>query len=232
MKRMHKILLVEDDPNLGMVLEESLELQGFAVERCTDGEEGHAAFLKGAFDLCLVDVMLPKKDGFALAKDIRKVDPDIPIVFLTAKALKGDRIEGFKTGGDDYVTKPFCMEELVLRMRAVLKRSRKSPMKEEEDGKRFSIGEYVFDYEQRLLRYRDDAQKLTHREAELLRLFCLHMNETLERAVALRLVWGDDTFFTARSMDVYVSKLRKYLRKDERIEIMNVHGKGFKMIVR
>jgi two-component system response regulator VicR len=226
-----KILLIEDDPNLGTILEESLELQGFSVTRCEDGEEGHSVFLEGKFDLCLIDVMLPRKDGFSLARDIRKTDENIPIIFLTAKSMKEDRIEGFRIGGDDYITKPFSMEELFLRIQAVLKRSTKDTSVGKEQNQ-FSIGDYIFDYERHVLSFQQNKRRLTSKESELLRLLCLHLNQTLEREVALKMIWGDDSFFAGRSMDVYVSKLRKYLKEDGRVEIMNVHGKGFKLVVR
>ncbi len=226
-----KILVIEDDPNLRYILQESLELQGFNVVRCEDGEAGHSAFLKEKFDLCLIDVMLPKKDGFTLAREIRKVDQHIPIIFLTAKSLKEDRIKGFKIGGDDYITKPFSMEELVLRIQAVLKRSKNHRIFSQEP-KIFTIGTFHFDHEQQILSYKNMTQKLTHKEAELLKLLCLNLNQILEREIALKQIWGDDSFFTARSMDVYITKLRKYLSDDDRIEIINVHGRGFKMIVK
>ncbi len=224
-----KILLIEDDPNLGLILQENLQLQGFEVDLCTDGEEGRTTFLQNKFDLCLLDVMLPKKDGFTLAGEIRKINQDIPIIFLTAKALKEDRIEGFKIGGDDYITKPFSMEELLLRIQAVLKRSRHSTV--EENQKMFSIGDYEFDTEKQVLQIHDKKQKLTYKEAELLRLLCLHKNAILERELALKLIWGEDTFFNGRSMDVFITKLRKYLKEDSQLQIVNVHGKGFKLVV-
>ena len=226
-----KILLVEDDPNLGTILVEALELQGFSVNLCEDGEEALTTFLQDHFDLCLIDVMLPKKDGFDLARDIRHVSQDMPIIFLTAKSLKEDRIKGFKIGGDDYITKPFSMEEHILRIQAVLKRTG-IKTERKEDSLEFAIGDYIFDYDGHRLQYDQETRKLTHKEAELLHLLCLHMNKTLEREVALRHIWDNDSFFTARSMDVYISKLRKYLKRDQRIEILNIHGKGFKMIVR
>ena len=225
-----KIIVIEDDPNLGYILQESLELQGFEAVRCEDGEAGHSAFLNEKFDLCLIDVMLPKKDGFTLAREIREIDQNIPIIFLTAKSLKEDRIEGFKIGGDDYITKPFSMEELILRIQAVLKRSKNSHSANHEQ-KKFVIGSYVFDYERQVLSYQQKQQKLTNKESELLRLLCLNLNQILDREIALKQIWGDDSFFTGRSMDVYITKLRKYLSDDDRIEIMNVHGKGFKLIV-
>ncbi len=226
-----RILLVEDDPNLGYVLQENLELKGYDVTRCADGEEGLEIYLKERFDLCLIDVMLPKKDGFTLAKDIRKTGQEVPIIFLTAKSLKEDRIEGFKVGGDDYVVKPFSMEELGLRIRAVLKRSTKSAL-EIGEVENFSIGQYVFDYKRQTLGIGEKAVKLTSKEAELLRLLCLHRNEVMEREVALRLIWGEDNYFNARSMDVFITKLRKYLGEDSSIEIKNVHGQGFRLLVK
>ena len=226
-----KILVIEDDPNLGYILQESLELQGFEVVRCEDGESGHSAFLNEKFDLCLIDVMLPKKDGFTLAREIREIDQNIPIIFLTAKSLKEDRIEGFKIGGDDYITKPFSMEELILRIQAIIKRSKNSQSANQKQ-KSFVIGNYVFEYDQQTLLFQQKQQKLTHKESELLRLLCLNLNQILDREIALKQIWGDDSFFTARSMDVYITKLRKYLSDDNRIEIMNVHGKGFKLIVK
>jgi len=225
----HKILLIEDDPNLGFILHENLELQGFAVKLCTDGEQSLAAYHREQFDLCLVDVMLPKKDGFTLAREIRKTNQGIPIIFLTAKSLKDDRIEGFKIGGDDYMTKPFSMEELVLRIQAVLKRSK--PV-ENKTKSVFTIGKYSFDYEQQSLAIGNKRQKLTSKESELLKLLCLHRNDTLERELALKMVWGEDSYFNGRSMDVFISKLRKYLQEDQTVEIMNVHGRGFKLVVR
>jgi DNA-binding response OmpR family regulator len=226
----HKILLIEDDPNLGFILNENLELQGFKVQLCSDGEEGLAAYHRDQFDMCLIDVMLPKKDGFTLAREIRKTNQDIPIIFLTAKSLKDDRIEGFKIGGDDYITKPFSMEELVLRIQAVLKRTK--PAAEHKGKNIFAIGKYTFDYEQQSLQMSGKPQKLTSRESELLKLLCLHLNDTLERELALKLVWGEDSYFNGRSMDVFISKLRKYLQEDGNVEILNVHGRGFKLVVR
>lgn len=224
-----RILLVEDDPNLGMVLEESLEMQDYIVTLCVDGQTGQAEFFKGNYDLCLIDVMLPKKDGFTLAKDIRTVNEAVPILFLTAKAMKEDRIEGFRIGGDDYITKPFSMEELLLRIQAVLKRSGRESSREERD--RFSLGEFILNYKKRELIRREKIRKLTHKEAELLRLLWLYSNQILERDTALNLIWGDNSVFNARSMDVYISKLRKYLKEDKRIEILNVHGRGFRLII-
>ena len=230
-KIQQQILLIEDDPNLGYILQENLELKGYQVQRCMDGEAGLDAYLRGKFDLCLIDVMLPKKDGFTLARDIRKSNQEIPIIFLTAKSLKEDRIEGFKVGGDDYIVKPFSMEELVLRIQAVLKRTMKSPTKSTEISA-YSIGRYMFDYENQFLRLQDSSTRLTSKESELLKLLCMHQNEILDRDVALKLIWGEDNYFNGRSMDVFISKLRRYLKEDSNIEIRNVHGKGFRFVVK
>ena len=226
-----KILLVEDDLNLGFILEENLELQGFSVKRCQDGEEGYLSFLDAHYDLCLIDVMLPVKDGFTLTKDIRKTNYDIPIIFLTAKSLKEDRIEGFKIGGDDYITKPFSMEELKLRIKAVLKRSQKATTPELLL-KEFQIGKYIFKPDDRLLILNNESNKLTYKESELLKLLCINLNQTLEREIALKKIWEKDSFFNARSMDVFITKLRKHLSKDPLVKIINIHGKGFKLMVK
>ncbi len=227
----YSILLIEDDPNLGFILQENLELNGYRVVRCGDGEAGLQAFLKNKFDLCLIDVMLPKIDGFTVAGEMRKITQEVPIIFLTAKSLKEDRIQGFKIGGDDYLTKPFSMEELVLRIQAVLRRSKATPA-EQRSAEVFHIGSYVFDFDRQALQCGGQAQKLTAKEAELLRLLCLHQNEILQREMALKLIWGEDNYFNARSMDVFVSKLRRYLKDDDRLEIRNIHGRGFKLMIR
>jgi DNA-binding response OmpR family regulator len=224
------VLLLEDDANLGLILQEHLELNGFGVKLCVNGEEGQAAYRKGKYDLCLVDVMMPRKDGFSFARDVRAVDREVPIIFLTARAMKEDRIEGLKIGADDYVTKPFSMEELLLRIRAVLRRSGV-----QEGGKdlpaEFSLGAFTFDPAKRTLRRGRSSRKLTARESDLLRLLCLRMNATLDRNGALRELWGDDSYFNSRSMDVFISRLRKYLAGDPGVEIQNVPGKGLKLIV-
>jgi DNA-binding response OmpR family regulator len=223
-----RILLVEDDPNLGFILQETLEQEGYLVDLRTDGVEGFSAFVETAYDLCLVDVMMPKKDGFTLVREMKASNEGTPVIFVTAKSLKEDRIAGLKIGADDYVTKPFSMEELVLRIQAVLKRTKSSASNRESV---FRIGHFSFDFERRQLSNPDEVRKLTHKEAELLRLFCQHKNIVLEREVALKTIWGDDTFFNARSMDVFISRLRKYLQTDENIEIINVHGRGYKLVV-
>lgn len=226
-----RILLVEDDRNLGLLLQESLAIHGYDVMLCRDGEEAFQTFLGHPFDLCLIDIMLPKKDGFTLGREIRGVNPSVPLVFLTAKSLQDDRIEGFRIGGDDYITKPFNLEELVLRLRAILRRGR-SGEKDGPDRQKFSLGKYAFDSEAQTLKIKDQIRKLTTKEAELLRLLCLHANQVLERSLALRIVWGSDSVFSARSMDVFISRLRKYLAEDSRVEIINVHGRGYKLIIR
>jgi len=230
----NKILLVEDDQNFGDVLKSYLEMHDFDITLATDGEEGLSCFNRDSFDLCIFDVMMPKKDGFTLAGEIREKDTETPIIFLTAKNLKEDVLEGFKIGADDYIAKPFNSEELLLRIQAILRRSQKetNPL---EDIKEFELGKFHFNYPLRVLTYKDgDVQhkeKLSPKEAHLLRLFCIYKNDVLTRSEALTKIWGEDNYFTARSMDVFVTKLRKYLRKDENIEIVNIHGNGFRLIV-
>lgn len=222
-----KILLCEDDENLGMLLREFLQAKGFNVDLFPDGDKGYKAFLKGKYDLCVLDVMMPKKDGFTLAQEIRNVNTEVPIIFLTAKALKEDVLEGFKIGADDYITKPFSMEELVFRISAILRRI---SGKKEREVSLYKIGKYVFDTQKRVLIADDKTKKLTTKEADLLRLLCSRMNDVLERDLALKTIWIDDNYFNARSMDVYITKLRKLLRDDPSIEIINIHGKGYKLI--
>ncbi|MDZ4844146.1 MAG: response regulator transcription factor [Chitinophagales bacterium] len=225
------VLLLEDDPNLGFVLREFLEHKDFVVTLKEDGEQGLKAFNNKPFDICVVDIMMPKMDGFTFTKHVRKTDQATPIIFLTAKSMKEDKIEGFKVGGDDYLTKPFSMEELEARIEAVLKRTGKGK-KEEPAKNTFTIGKYTFDYPtQKLTLKGSEAQKLTTKEADLLRLLCLNANQVLEREIALKLVWGNDSYFTGRSMDVYITKLRKFLKDDTNIEIVNVHGTGYKLRV-
>lgn len=224
------VLLLEDDPNLGLILQEHLELNGFNVRLAVNGDEGMTAYRGGKFDLCLVDVMMPRKDGFTFAREVRQNDQRTPLIFLTARSMKEDRIEGLKIGADDYVTKPFSMEELLLRIQAVLKRTGgEKPVAPSPAS--FTIGVYAFDYTKRTLTRGKANRKLTAREADLLRLLCLQVNDTLDRSAALKELWGDDTYFNSRSMDVFVSKLRKYLSDDRNVEIMNVPGKGVKLVV-
>jgi DNA-binding response OmpR family regulator len=228
-----KILLVEDDPNLGMILEDYLSLKGkFHVKLCVDGDEGLKTFTEEAFDLCIFDVMMPKKDGFSLAKDVRKINEHIPIIFATAKGMMEDKSEAFGLGGDDYITKPFRIEELLLRIQALLKRVAQQGKTEEEQPKVFQIGEYTFDYLNQTIIKNDEVTKLSTKEAELLKLLCLKMNDVLTREEALLQIWHDDNYFNGRSMDVFLSKLRKYLRDDANVEIINVHGRGYKLMVK
>ena len=222
-----KILLAEDDPNLGQLLREYLELKGFQASLAVDGNAALQVFIEGSFDLCILDVMMPKKDGFALAKEIRMKDRSIPIIFLTAKSMKDDVLQGFKVGADDYINKPFNMEELLMRIEAVLRRVNKANF---EEILYFKVGNYDFDTHHQLLKYEEQTIKLTSKESGLLKLLCQNMNQPVSRTVALKLIWGDDSYFNARSMDVYLTKLRKHLRFDDRIQIMNLHGEGFKLI--
>ncbi|WP_069659541.1 response regulator transcription factor [Arcticibacter eurypsychrophilus] len=229
---MKKILLVEDDPNLGMLLQDYLELKGkYEVKLAKDGEEGLIFFNKESFDLCILDIMMPKKDGFSLGKDIRKSNPLIPIIFATAKAMIEDKSEAFTLGGDDYITKPFRIEELLLRINALLKRVANQNSSSTQTPDRFEIGQYYFDYTSQSIKKDDLIQKLSTKEGELLRLLCLKKNNVLTREEALLSIWHDDNYFNGRSMDVFLSKLRKYLKDDPAVEILNVHGKGYKLIV-
>lgn len=226
-----KILLCEDDENLGMLLREYLQAKGYAATLCPDGEVGYREFLKTKFDICVLDVMMPKKDGFTLAQEIRQANTEIPIIFLTAKTLKEDILEGFKIGADDYITKPFSMEELVFRIEAILRRVRGKKTKEST---MYTIGRFTFDTQKQLLTLDNNpekATKLTTKENELLALLCAHSNEILQRDYALKTIWIDDNYFNARSMDVYITKLRKHLKPDPQVEIINIHGKGYKLIV-
>ena len=225
MKRL-KLLLVEDDPNLGKILSEYLSAKSYDVTLCFNGKEGLEAFRSGEFQFCILDVMMPILDGFALAREIRKINQQVPLLFLTAKSMKEDAIEGFKLGADDYVKKPFSMEELILRMNAILRRTNIDNLERHE----YTIGAYHFDVKRRLLERKSEVQKLTAKESQLLALFCKINGELLERESALKLIWGDDSYYNARSMDVYIAKLRKYLSHDPTIEILTVHGQGFLMV--
>ena len=222
-----RILLCEDDENLGMLLREYLQAKGYSAELCPDGEAGYKAFLKNKYDLCVLDVMMPKKDGFTLAQEIRQANAQIPIIFLTAKTLKEDILEGFKIGADDYITKSFSMEVLVARIETILRRVRGKKYKENA---MYKIGRFQFDTQKQVLSIDGNQTKLTTKESELLGLLCAHRNEILQRDYALKTVWSDDNYFNARSMDVYITKLRKHLKADENIEIINIHGKGYKLI--
>ena len=222
------ILLCEDDENLGMLLREYLNAKGYEADLYPDGEEGYKAFLNHKYDLCVLDVMMPKKDGFTLAQEIRQNDTEIPIIFLTAKTLKEDILEGFKIGADDYITKPFSMEELTFRIEAILRRIHGKKNKEVST---YKLGRFTFDTQKQVLSIEDRQTKLTTKESELLALLCVNANEILQREFALRTIWLDDNFFNARSMDVYITKLRKHLKEDDSVEIINIHGKGYKLII-
>ncbi|RDB07072.1 response regulator transcription factor [Runella aurantiaca] len=226
-----KILLTEDDPNLGQLLQEYLTNKGYKTDLAIDGNAGLKRFLEGSFDLCLLDVMMPKKDGFSLAKEIRLTDKEVPIIFLTAKSMKEDTIQGFKAGADDYITKPFSMEELLLRIQAVLRRYQKTAPMHEPQQSVFQLGKYTFDFAHQVLTQNGTPQKLTSKEAALLKLFCENKNQPINRSFALKLIWGDDSYFNARSMDVYITKLRKHLKDDASLQIINLHGEGFKLLV-
>lgn len=230
---MKKILLAEDDPNLGMLLQDYLQLKGkFEVVLCQDGEEALKTFHKEHFDMCIFDVMMPRKDGFTLGKEIRKFNPSVPIIFATAKAMIEDKAEAYSLGGDDYITKPFRIEELLLRINALFKRvSDPNKADSSEQLAKFEIGKYRFDYTAQVIIKGDIQQKVSTKEAELLRLLCLKKNEVLTREEALISIWHDDNYFNGRSMDVFLSKLRKYLKEDPNVEIINVHGKGYKLLV-
>ncbi|MFT5917037.1 MAG: DNA-binding response OmpR family regulator [Flammeovirgaceae bacterium] len=224
------ILLVEDDPNLGQILKEYLDIKGYETTLSRDGEAGLKTFKNGRFDLCIFDVMMPRMDGYELAQEVRIIDEDVPIIFLTAKSMKEDTLKGFQVGADDYVTKPFSMEEMLMRIQAILRRTNKLNEEAEKQTK-FEVGRFKFDYEsQKLLFDGGDEQKLTSKESELLRLLALHKNQTMDRSLALKKIWLDDNYFNSRSMDVYITKLRKYLKADERLQIINVHGQGFKLV--
>lgn len=223
-----RILLCEDDENLGMLLREYLEAKGYRADLCIDGEKGLNAFATGVYDLCILDVMMPKMDGFTLAGKIRDINPEMPFMFLTAKNLKDDIREGFELGADDYITKPFSMEEVVYRIEAILRRVRG---KKNKDLTVHQIGKFTFDTQKQVLSIGSKQTKLTTKEAELLTLLSTKSNELLQRDFALKAIWIDDNYFNARSMDVYITKLRKHLKDDPGVEILNVHGKGYKLVI-
>ncbi|WP_210464591.1 response regulator transcription factor [Rufibacter roseolus] len=225
-----RLLLVEDDPNFGMVLKDYLELHDYAVTLCTDGMQGLHMFQKEMFDGCILDVMMPLKDGFSLAADIKKADPLMPVIFLTAKAMKADMLEGFRIGADDYITKPFDSEILLCKLKAILQRKAAPAPAEKSTATEYNLGSYHFNFKTRLITRGAETQKLSPKEAELLLLLCQYLNDVLPREVALSKIWKDDNYFTARSMDVFVTKLRKYLKGDPTVEIINVHGNGFRLV--
>ncbi|HLT74890.1 MAG TPA: response regulator transcription factor [Ohtaekwangia sp.] len=222
------ILLVEDDPSLGFVIKDNLGIKGYNVTLCKDGEEGEQTFRKGDFDLCILDVMLPKKDGFSLARSVREINKHVPIIFLTAKAMTDDKLEGFRTGADDYVTKPFSLDELYFRIEVFLRRSQDQV---NEASPSFQIGEYQFDPSRLTIRRNGQERSLTQKEAEVLRYLCQNRERVLKREEILNKIWGNDDYFMGRSLDVFISKLRKYLKDDPAIQIANYHGVGFRLEV-
>ncbi|MBL4585980.1 MAG: response regulator transcription factor [Flavobacteriales bacterium] len=226
-----KVLLCEDDPNLGMLLREYLNAKGYETVLAENGKIGFQKFSEGTFDICILDVMMPVKDGFTLAADIRQTDKQIPIIFLTAKSMKDDKLKGFEVGADDYLTKPFSMDELLLRMKAILRRTMpetdKPKMREQ-----VNIGTLVFDYDRQLLKSDGDEKRLTTKESDLLNMLIENRYDILDRNYALNRIWGDDNYYNSRSMDVYIAKLRKYLAADPEVELVNVHGKGFKLLAK
>jgi len=228
-KEKYKVLLVEDDTNFGQVLRNFLELNDFIVELARDGILGLAAFRREKFDICLLDVMMPNMDGFTLAEEIRNVDPEVPLFFLSAKSMKEDILHGYKLGADDYITKPFDSEILLQKIRAILKRNQELQEKQHAQVE-WSIGRYHFNSKLRALTLGDSTQTLSPKENELLTMLCEFKNDLLPRETALKRIWGSDTYFNGRSMDVYIAKLRKYLREDSSVEIVNIHGNGFRLV--
>lgn len=221
------LLYVEDDESLSFVTRDNLELKGYKITYCEDGKKALAVIDQQEFDLCILDVMLPEVDGFTIAREIRKTNTQVPILFLTAKSLKEDRINGLKLGADDYITKPFSIEELILKIEVFLRRSKVSSIKLPS---KFKLGSYSFDYENLSLQHSSDQKQLTQREADLLRLFIQNENQVLKRSLILKELWGDDDYFLGRSLDVFISRLRKYLKNDHALKIENIHGVGFKLV--
>jgi two-component system OmpR family response regulator len=224
----YKILLCEDDQNLGMVLKNYLELNDYDVTLERDGRLGLAAFQREKFDICLLDVMMPNMDGFTLAEEIRDIDPDVPLFFLSAKTMKEDIIQGYKLGADDYITKPFDSEVLLHKIKAITKRNEE--LNRENENIEFDLGKYHFNPKLRQLIVEGNTQTLSPKENELLKMLAEHKNDLLPRERALKKIWGSDTYFNGRSMDVYIAKLRKYLKEDSNIEIVNIHGNGFRLV--
>jgi two-component system, OmpR family, response regulator len=227
--KINKILLCEDDTNLGAVLKESLELNDYNVTLERDGRLGLAAFQREKYDICLLDVMMPHMDGFTLAEEIRDIDPDVPLFFLSAKTMKDDLIQGYKLGADDYITKPFDIDVLLLKIKAVLKRNEEQ--NREQENMEYDLGNYHYNPKLRELQIDGKMQTLSPKESDLLSMLAEYKNDLLPRDKALKRIWGSDTYFNGRSMDVYIAKLRKYLKEDDRIEIVNIHGNGFRLVV-
>ena len=228
-KEKNKVLLVEDDTNFGQVLKNYLELNDFVVELARDGILGLAAFRREKYDICLLDVMMPNMDGFTLAEEIRNVDPDVPLFFLSAKSMKEDILNGYKLGADDYITKPFDSEVLLHKIKAVLKRNQEQQDKQHAQVE-FLIGKYHFNSKLRTLQHDGESHTLSPKENELLTMLAEYRNDLLPRESALKRIWGSDTYFNGRSMDVYIAKLRKYLKDDDNVEIVNIHGNGFRLV--
>ncbi|EAS18814.1 response regulator transcription factor [Nonlabens mediterrranea] len=227
-----KILLVEDDPNFGTVLKDYLMMNDFDVVHAKNGMEGFEKFKKDNYDLCILDVMMPYKDGFTLAKEIREKNEEVPIIFLTAKAMKEDVLRGYKVGADDYLNKPFDSEVLLMKIKAIIQRKGADSLADSKEFE-FQIGNFHLNSKLRFLTLNDkEPIKLSPKENELLRLLALHLNDLMPRELALTKIWRDDNYFTSRSMDVYIAKLRKYLKSDENVEIVNIHGEGFRLLVK
>lgn len=226
-----KVLLAEDDPNLGMLLREYLNAKGYETTLAENGKIAHETFIQGGFDICILDVMMPIKDGFTVAEEIRQTDKNVPIIFLTAKSMKDDKLKGFTVGADDYITKPFSMDELLMRIQAILRRTIPEVGKAKKRDS-IKVGNFIFDFDKQVLKLGDNEQRLTTKEANLLLMFCENRYDVLDRNYALNKVWGDDNYYNSRSMDVYIAKLRKYLSLDPEVELVNVHGKGFKLLAK
>lgn len=227
-----KILLVEDDPNFGSILKDYLLLNDFDVTLAKNGMEGFEKFKKDNYDLCILDVMMPYKDGFTLAKEIREKNKEVPLIFLTAKTMKEDIIKGYKVGADDYLNKPFDSEVLLMKIKNILQR-KASETKVEDTRFEFEFGDFHFNSKLRFLTYNNEEPiKLSPKENELLKLLVIHENDVMKRELALTKIWRDDNYFTSRSMDVYIAKLRKYLKKDDNVEILNIHGDGFRLAIK
>ncbi|PCJ27195.1 MAG: DNA-binding response regulator [Flavobacteriales bacterium] len=230
MKKKHSILLVEDEENFGSVLKNYLELSDYIVTLCTDGNKGLISFKNNIYDLCILDVMMPVRDGFSLATEIKKINPATPLVFLTAKKLKEDILKGYQIGADDYITKPFDTEVLLYKLKVVLNRNNSQIPKEKK--LIYTIGGFNYNTKIRELKSKTTTKKLSPKESELLKLLCENLNEVVSRDVALNKIWKDNNYFTTRSMDVFIAKLRKYLKEDSSVEIINVHGNGFRLLVK
>ncbi len=226
-----KLLLAEDDENLGLLLKEYLIAKGFDTDLYGDGELAYAGFKKNEYNLCILDIMMPKKDGISVARDIRLISQETPIIFLSAKNMKEDVLEGFRSGADDYITKPFSMDELIFRIEAILRRTSQEGVKSGSDQASYKLGKFTFDPRKQILTNdeNEETAKLTTKESELLRLLCNNANNVLERNFALKTIWIDDNYFNARSMDVYITKLRKYLKDVPGVEIINIHGSGYQL---